>query len=276
MLSTLFAGGRELLPGEKQLSTVGKAISLLELFGVDQPELGLSEIARRSGFDKATTRRLLVSLAAHGFIEQDPAARLYRLGPGLTRLARIREARFPFLQTSLPHIRELAASTAETIHLSEAGNGSLLTVYVEHPARANRVNVNLGELLPLHSTASGIAFLAHAREELRRSALAQPLTAFTAFTVTDPAAVQESIAAARKRGYSTSNQGYEDGVSSVASAILGSDGYAIGTLAIAAPLVRTSKASSAERGEAVAAATRGITEQLTGERYETVVRRASA
>jgi DNA-binding IclR family transcriptional regulator len=273
----LVCGGHGATPGGKeQLSTVGKAISLLDLFGIDQPELGLSEIARRSGFDKATTRRLLVSLAAHGFVEQDPVARLYRLGPGLTRLARIREARFPFLQTSLPFIRELASSSTETVHLSEASNASLLTVYVEHPARANRVNVNLGELLPLHSTASGIAFLAHARAELRRTALAQPLTAFTAFTVTDPAAIEDSIAAARKRGYSISNQGYEDGVTSVAAAILGSDGYAIGTLAVAAPLVRTSKATAAERGEAVAAATRGITEQLTGERYDTIVRRASA
>jgi DNA-binding IclR family transcriptional regulator len=34
------------------LSTVGKAISLLELFSVDEPELCLTEIVRRSGFDK--------------------------------------------------------------------------------------------------------------------------------------------------------------------------------------------------------------------------------
>jgi DNA-binding IclR family transcriptional regulator len=261
--------------GRNLVSTVGKAISLLELFSIDTPELGLTDVARRSGYDKATTRRLLVSLADHGFIEQDPVARLYRLGPGLTRLARIREARFPFLQTSLPYIRELAVSTAETVHLSEASNGSLLTVYVEHPARANRVNVNLGELLPLHSTASGIAFLAHARELVRRSALAQPLAAFTAHTVTDPALLQAQVKAASGRGYSVSDQGYEDGVASVAAAILGADGHAIGTLAVAAPLVRTDSATSAERGEAVAAAAREITEKLTGERYETVRHRSS-
>jgi DNA-binding IclR family transcriptional regulator len=258
------------------VSTVGKAISLLELFSIDEPELGLSDLARRAGYDKATTRRLLVSLAEHGLVEQDAVARFYRLGPGLTRLARLREARFPFLQTSLPFIRELATSTGETVHLSEVNNASLLTVHVEHPARANRVNVNLGELLPLHSTGSGIIFLAHAREAVRQAALSQKLTAFTPHTVTDPIALLALIDEARRRGYSIGNQGYEEGVSSVAAAILGADGYAIGTLAVAAPLVRTSKKISVERGETVAAMAAAISEKLTGERYDAVRRRASA
>jgi DNA-binding IclR family transcriptional regulator len=258
------------------LSTVGKAISLLDLFSVDEPELGLTEIARRSGFDKATTRRLLVSLTQHGFVEQDVETRHYRLGAGLTRLARIREARFPFLQTSLPFIRELATETAETVHLAEASNGTLLSVHVEHPTRANRVNVNVGEYLPLHSTASGIAYLAHVREPLLKSALAGPLEPYTSRTITDPAAVADSIKVARKRGYSMSDQGYEEGVFSVAAAILGPDGYAIGTLAVAAPLVRTSKAAATERGKAVAAAARGISEQLYGEVFNILKGRALA
>ena len=115
------------------MGTVGKAISLLELFTVAEPELGLTDLARRSGFDKATTRRLLVALTSRGFIEQDAATRHYRLGAGLSRLARIREARFPFLQTAVPLVRDLASATAETVHLSEFGTDRLVTVHVEHP-----------------------------------------------------------------------------------------------------------------------------------------------
>lgn len=258
------------------MSTVDKAISLLDLFSIDATELGLTEIARRSGFDKATTRRLLLSLARHGFVDQDASTRHYRLGAGLTRLARIREARFPILQTALPFIRELSAATSETVHLAEAANGSLLTVLVEHPARANRVNVDVGEYLPLHSTASGIAYLSHAREEAVKDALGKPLAAFTARTPTEPAAVLREVEAARARGYSIMDQGYEEGVVSVAAAILGSDGSAIGTLAVAAPVVRTSKAAAAERGKAVAAAAREISERLNGEGFNALRGRVSA
>lgn len=258
------------------MGTVGKAISLLDLFSIDEPELGLSEIARRAGFDKATARRLLVSLTQHGFVEQDLETRHYRLGAGLTRLARIREARFPFLQTSLPFIRELAAETAETVHLSEASNGQLLTIHVEHPARANRVNVNVGEYLPLHSTASGVAYLAHVSEPRLKAAIAGPLEPYTTRTITDPAMVLAEIETARRRGYSMSDQGYEEGVFSVAAAILGASGYAIGTLAIAAPLVRTSRSAANERGRAVAAAAQSISEQLNGERFKALESRATA
>ncbi|MBB2971566.1 IclR family transcriptional regulator [Mesorhizobium sp. RMAD-H1] len=254
------------------MSTVGKALTLLNLFSAEKPELGLVELARGAGYDKATTRRLLVSLAEHGFVEQDPESRLYRIGASLTRFARIREARLPLLQTALPFIRKLAEETGETVHLSEAGNGTLATIYVEHPARANRVNVDVGGLLPLHSTASGIAYLSHARDAVVKAALASPLTAFTAYTATDRAAVVAAMDAARRRGYSTSEQGYEEGVYSVAAAILGADGFAIGTLAIAAPLVRTPKAKAIERGKAVMIAAREITQLLNGDRINTVAK----
>lgn len=256
------------------MSTVGKAISLLELFTADGPELGLSELARRSGFDKATTRRLLVSLARHGFVEQDAETRLYRLGAGLSRLARIREARFPFLQTATPFIRELAAATSETVHLSEPGVEALVTVHVEHPARANRVFVDIGQLLPLHSTASGIAYLAAARPEIVKACLAGPLAAFTPHTLTDPAAIAKSVEAARKRGYSIGEQGFEEGVLSVAAAILGTDGFAIGTIAVAAPLARTPAGAIEAHGQAIAAAARAISARLNGETLETLRRQA--
>jgi DNA-binding IclR family transcriptional regulator len=256
------------------LGTVGKAISLLELFTVDEPELGLSDLARRSGFDKATTRRLLMALTGHGFVEQDAATRHYRLGAGLSRLARIREARFPFLQTAVPLVRELAASTAETVHLSEFGVDTLVTVHVEHPARANRVNVDIGQLLPLHSTASGIAYLAFAHDETVEACLTGSLNAFTAHTLIEPAAIASSIGETRDRGYSICDQGFEEGVISVAAAIRTADGFALGTIAVAAPKARTTAVEIVERGLAVMEAAREISMRLNGDNLQTLRRQA--
>ncbi|WP_292300165.1 helix-turn-helix domain-containing protein, partial [Mesorhizobium sp.] len=59
---------------------MGKAVSLLELFTLQESEIGLSDLARRAGLDKATARRLLMALAAHRLIEQEPHSRRYRLG----------------------------------------------------------------------------------------------------------------------------------------------------------------------------------------------------
>ncbi|QPC89787.1 IclR family transcriptional regulator [Mesorhizobium sp. INR15] len=256
------------------MGTVGKAISLLELFTVGEPEHGLSDLSRRSGFDKATTRRLLMAMASHGFVEQDAETRQYRLGAGLSRLARIREARVPFLQTAVPFVRDLSTETGETVHLSEFGAGALVTVHVEHPARANRVNVDIGQLLPLHSTASGIVYMAFARDELVAACLKGSLNAFTPHTLVDPAAISRSASETRERGYSICDQGFEEGVISVAAAICAADGFAIGTIAVAAPKARTTMAEIAERGLAVMAAAREISTRLNGENLKILRRQA--
>lgn len=247
------------------MSTVDKAISLLELFSAEEPEIGLSELARRAEFDKATTRRLLVSLADHGLVEQDAITRNYRLGAGLSRLARLREAHFPFLQVALPVVRELALHTSETVHLAEFSRGGLATIHVEESSKANRVSVAVGQLLPLHATASGIAFLAFSRPEFVNQCLGKSLKAFTAHTLTSRSQVLDAIKTAAQRGYSHGGQGFDEGVSSVAAAILAPDGFAIGTISIASPLARVSAAITRQHGEAAVAAARSITSRLFGE-----------
>lgn len=247
------------------MSTVGKAVSLLELFTLHEPEIGLSDLARRAGLDKATARRLLMALAAHRLIEQEPKSRRYRLGAGLSRLARIRDAHFPFVRLASPVIRELSLETGETVHLSEFSAGALLTLHVELSAKANRVNVDVGQVLPLHGTASGIAFLAASRLEAVGAYLEKPLQAFTAFTMTQPDDLVKAIALAASRGYSRSAQGYEEGVHSIGAAILGADGQPIGTLAVASPVSRVDDATAAGQGEAAVRAARLISARLTGE-----------
>jgi DNA-binding IclR family transcriptional regulator len=257
------------------MSTVGKAISLLELFTVKEPESGLSDLARKARFDKATTRRLLLSLAKHGFVEQDAYTRRYRLGAGIARLAHIREASFPLLNIAMPVIHDLALQTGETIHLSEFSAGSLATVHVELSAKANRINVDVGQILPLHGTASGIAFLAFTRPEIVDAYLERELEAFTPHTIVDRQEIRESMRLAALRGHSQSAQGYEEGVFSVAAAILDADGHAMGTLAVAMPLSRVEEASAQRHGQAVMHSARQIGTRLNGAPFRSSLSRAS-
>jgi len=257
------------------MGTVGKAMSLLELFTTDRPEIGLSELARMAGFDKATARRLLVSLMQHGLVEQERESRFYRLGAGLVRLARIRESQFPLLPVAMPIIQRLAGETGETVHLSEYSARGLSSIHVVESMRANRVSVAVGQMLPLHATASGLAFLAFAERRLREKSLAGPLPAFTSHTVGDPALLTEQIATARRRGYSIGSQGFDEGVFSVAAAILGHDGTSIGAVAVASPLVRIGPTEADQYGNAVMQAAHDISERLGGWPVGTINKQAS-
>lgn len=248
------------------MSTVAKAVSLLEVLGQGEPERTLADLARSVDFDKATTRRLLLALMEQGLVEQDGGSRLYRLGIGVARLALMREAQFPFLRTAIPVADALAARTGETVHFSEYSSRGLISVHVVESSKANRVAVPVGETLPLHATASGIAFMAFADRRVMDAALDGKLVSYTPHTVTDPTAIRELVSATRIRGYSIGAQGYEDGVFSVAAPILGARGTAVGALAIAAPRARIEPADTESLGAAVVESASQISERLTGRR----------
>jgi IclR family transcriptional regulator, acetate operon repressor len=246
------------------VSTVAKALALLNLVAAEEEEKGLSELARLAGMDKATTRRMLVELETHGFLEQDAVTRRYRIGAAPVRLARIREARVPLLRAAIPFVKELAQATGETCHLAEFSGGALHSLHVEDCPKAHRVIVDVGVILPLHATASGLAFLASLPHQAVEALLGEPLEAFTDATVTDLAVLRQRLDETRKRGWSINRNGLEAGVVSVAAAVLGADRRPIATLAIAAPDVRIDAPHLEELGLKVADAAGRLSARLNG------------
>ena len=136
------------------------------------PELGLTEIARLSQLDKATTLRLLASLRKHGIVEQNSETKKYRLGSSLLRLARIREASFPLVSVVQPVLDRLTAETGETAHAALAAGPSMISIGNAQPARTTRVYVDPTQELPYHATGSGLAFLAFSPPEVVSEILA--------------------------------------------------------------------------------------------------------
>jgi IclR family transcriptional regulator, acetate operon repressor len=248
------------------MGTVSKALELVDILARAQGPKGLTGIAGAAGFDKATARRLLLELSGNGYVVQNPENREYELGPALQVLGKIREERFSLYRTISPFVRNLAEQTGETVHASEYSSGKLLSIIVEESSRPIRVNMDQGEKLPLHATASGIAFLAASPAAFVEAVLSKPLPSFTSATLTTRKSVQAAIHDAMKRGYSISNQSLQDGVSSVAAAVSNQSGKPIGTVAIAVPSQRMTPKLTAELGQLVRKAVGDISQQLSGRR----------
>lgn len=246
------------------MRTVEKALRLLDLFTETRPSLGLSEVARAAGLDKATAQRMLADLGAAGLLEQDPDSRAWRLGAGLLRLARLREAAFPVASVLNPILARLAEETGETAHASLRAGRDLGTVGVVESTRSNRVYVEPGLVLPLHATASGIAYCAHARPEVLAEVLARPLPALTAATPTDPARLAAAVAQARAQGWAAADQTLEAEVCGLAVPLFGPDGWAVGALAVATPAARMTPEARARILAALGPAARAATEGMGG------------
>jgi IclR family transcriptional regulator, acetate operon repressor len=226
---------------------VKRALSLLDLFSESSPEIGLSDAARLSGHDKATVHRLLNTLRESELVEQDQTSKLYRLGPAVLRLARVREKSFPLVSVVQPLLNRLTQRTGETSHLSVyTGNALVVVASCESP-RPNHVSLRQSETLPLHATASGHAFLAFAAPEVLKTAMEQPLAAFTSWTLTTPDQMRKAVLAAKTNGFAVVDQSYDDDVHGVAVPVFGRNGTtAIGALAVASPRHRTTAAVQAQ------------------------------
>lgn len=218
----------------KSMGTVDKALHLLSFFTVSQPEWGLSDLARTSGHDKATVLRLLNSLMAGGFVEKDVAAKTFRLGAAVLRLARIREASYPFLSLVKSPADSLSCQIQETVHVCLPEKDALATVYVVEPQRATRVYVDPSQPLPYHATGSGLAFLAFAESDVLDITFSRiDFRAHTEHTITSKSALTDRLSQIRSAGYAVSSGSFELETFGIASPIFDASGYAAATVAAA-------------------------------------------
>lgn len=245
-------------------STVLKALSLLEFFTENEPEIGLSELARRAGIDKSAVHRMLGAMAESGLVEQQSDTRLYRLGAGVLRLARVRETAFPISSIVQPVLTALSEATGETAHASLISGSSLGNIGTSESKRGNRVSLIAGEVLPFHSTASGIATLAFGDEALLEKVLSRQLQSKTRFTITDADKIREKVAVVRENGFSESDQANEEDVHGMAAPVFDRSGLACGAVSVSTPSHRVTDEGRALSIRAVLHAAREITEGQGG------------
>ena len=247
----------------EKMSTTDKALELLRLFTLDRPEIGLSDICRLAGRDKATAFRHLSALESSGLLEKVADSRRYRIGPFVLRLAQLRERSVPRRESVRPVLAHLAEVTGETAHVSLLQDGELVTLAHHEPrAHANRVAIH-ERALPLHATASGNAVLAFADDE-QRAALGGDLRAFTDHTAATESALDQSLSEARRTGFGISDQGFELGVTGIAAPLFDDSGRVAGSVAVASVSARITPELVARIRRELQQAARTITETWGG------------
>jgi len=221
------------------MGTALNALKLLEFFSSSQPEIGLSQLARLSGSNKATTLRHLRALEEFGLIEQNSQTKSYSIGPAALRLAALRELARPGLEGARQKMQEAMQEVGESLHLTLLEKDILQTaLVVETTKHSVRVSLDPSEIIPVNATASGLCMLGFGPEFLLERLDTDAQKRFTKTTMTDPAQIRDRVTQIKTAGWAHSNGSYEDGVFGFAAPIFGIDQIAIGTIAIAVPEIR--------------------------------------
>lgn len=234
------AGGGRARTGAQ---AVERAMAILRCFEDDDDELGISEIARRTGLRVSTAHRIVRALCGDGFMDQDRRTDRYRLGRTLVVLGQ-RAASQLGLEAARPTLERLAEATGESASLGARQGDELVVVLVVASSQRLRFDHEQGGRIGLHASGMGKAVLAHSTRDVARAVPASMgLARYTEHTVVDRDALVAELATIREQGYAVNDQGRFEGVVGVAAPLLGRDGLARAAVGVQGPSSRLTPAT---------------------------------
>ena len=220
------------------VQSVERALRILHVLAASESLLPLSSIAQGVGIPSSTTHRLLASLRQQDFVRYDAETRNYGIGLAVLPLAKAARAHTTIYHEAEPLLQELAASAHETATLVLM-NGHVGTyALMAKPERSMTLTVAMGEVVPMHATASGKVMLAYFSEAELERFLKRTLEAFTINTLTNSLQLKEELVQIRSQGYAVDNEEREIGMRCVAAPVFDHLGNVVAAIGISGPSSR--------------------------------------
>jgi IclR family acetate operon transcriptional repressor len=218
------------------------------------------ELAAALDIHPRTARRLLDRLVAEGYVAAaDDAPRpRYAATLKVLRLVGPALAGSDLVRVAAPFVAEVASRSGHVAHLSVPHEHGAVRVAVDGEGIAA-----VGDVVPLHSTATGKALAAHRPadvERLRRVRLERR----TPHTIVDPVDLLVELSAVRERGYALDDREYASDLRCAAAAVFDSAATAVAAIGVSARSRSLPSRRLSGVGELVAQHARAMTSALGG------------
>jgi len=240
-----------------------RAVAILNCFTLEEPELGVREIARKIGLSSSTTGRIMSGLKDMGFLSQNPETRTYALGAAVMAWAGVYTATLDVRITSMPAVDQLHRDTQETISLYILQGDERVCVERRESPHTVRLVTRIGRRLPLYAGSAGKVFLAFLPPERTQEILDNSdLKPFTPNTIVDRELLDAELEAVRRQGYAVSTGEWQKEASGIASPIFNPRREVIAALTISGPSQRFTDAKMREYIPVVTRAAQEVSRNL--------------
>ncbi len=229
------------------IQTVANALRLLEEFREGEPQLGVTELARRLSLHKNNVFRMLATLEQQGYVEQCAQTEEYRLGRACLALGHAFASTRSLSRFARPLLAKLARECGESAHLGVLSGSEVVHLDGEQPQQLVLTTLRTGSRLSAHCTALGKTLLAgegtSSLEQLdrgweRERVRAGKLEAKTPATITDREKLLEHLRGVASQGYALDLEECERGLCCVAAPVHAANGSVVAALSISLPVFR--------------------------------------
>jgi len=248
------------------VQSLERGLAVIRAFDEHNPELTLSDVARRTGLTRAAARRFLLTLADLGYVRTDE--RWFTLSPRILELGYAYLSSLSLPEVAEPHLERLVAEVHESSSVSVLDGEDIVYVARVPTARIMTVSINVGTRFPAYATSMGRVLLSTLPEaELDAYLERVELRPLSPRTVTSRDALRAALDKVREQGWALVDQELEEGLRSVAAPIRDRSGGTIAAVNLSAHASRLT----------IEAARRGMVPALlaTAARIEADLRAAS-
>ena len=154
------------------IQSVEVGFALLDALARAAGPLMLRDLAAASSMSAAKAHRYLVSFQRLRLVIQDATTTRYDLGPAALKLGLASLSRIDAVKLARERVGSLMLQMGHTLALAVWGNQGPTIVHWEESPQAVTVNLRLGDVMPLLSSATGRCFAAH----MSRDAMAPMLS----------------------------------------------------------------------------------------------------
>jgi IclR family transcriptional regulator, pca regulon regulatory protein len=225
--------------GRDYVNSLARGLTVIRAFNRNRPSMTLSEVAKRTGINRAAARRFLLTLVREGYAETD--GKYFRLRPKILELGFSALSSITFAEVAQPVMDDLADALDEMC-LAAVLDGEWC-VYVNRTTtqRVISVNLDVGSRLPAFCMSTGRVLLAALPDDALDRWLADLRPErYTQKTIASKPELRAAILRARRDGWSIMDEEYEIGFRSLSVPIHDHAGRTIAALNVCCPTPRVS------------------------------------
>jgi DNA-binding IclR family transcriptional regulator len=246
------------------VKSLDRAIDVLEALAQYPDGITVTGLASSIRLPKSSVFRVLSTLRKRGYVLQHPASERYSLGFKFLSLARAVAQESDLRNVAAVYIHRLRDETGETVHLAVPVGFSMVYIDKVESTRSVRLASRIGDIVTLHCTGLGKAYLAALPESERKAIVANlTLERRTSRTHTEKEMLLKELDKCAHQDFSIDDVENEEGVRCVGAAIRTHRGEPIAAISVSAPSSRFSKKLAVGVGPVVARTALEISRHLS-------------
>ncbi len=191
---------------DETMTSLEKALYLLFLFAEEPYEYTVPELAEKTGLNRTTVYRNIVTLEESGLLIRNERGKSYKLGPMAYHLGSIYLQNANYEENILNILETIAKESRESVGLARREGNRVVSIYSVEIHQPVKMNDKPGEFYPMNTGTYGKCLMAYHDQSIVEKLFDQeaPFEKLTKNTITEKQYLMEEYRRIREDGFVTS------------------------------------------------------------------------